>query len=1200
MSCKKDVSQEAVNSRKIDKMIKKDAETMGSLKLLLLGSGDCGKSTIFKQIVALQNDSRRKELTPNMDSQIKTIYSNIVTSMKCLLNALPLYHLSLLDDEDIKRAEKVNTVYFELDNITQATWMSVVEDISLLWKNDTIQSVYNNPNRLFQLMDSTEYFMENIDRFKGNFKPNQNDLLRARVRTTGIVEADLVLNEIDFQVLEEDQSVSRYVDSLELFREMVNSIWFTKSAFVLFFNKVDLFKKKIKKVPMSQYLTEFTGRNDSYEDTSSFLKQQFLQTNKTSKPIYSHFTCALDTEAIQAVFRSIQDMLVTSLVEEFTGTTSSSSSSSSSGNTTTNIARLVNGYRVHGHLSANIDPLAITERLRSPLLNPEIYGLDPKDSAPTINTKGLVNTPSEKASVSQIVEYLERVYCGDITAQFDHIESPQEKEWLYEHFEQIQNESLAPQKRVEILKNLVKSEVFDHFMHKKFPTFKRYGLEGNESMMIACDSVFRESAESGIENVVIGMPHRGRLNLLVQMCGYPAKDLFWKVKGNSEFEEGIMGIGDVVSHIGVSSDLKFDGDKKVHVSLIQNPSHLEAVDPVALGKTRAKQFYEGSESMCLMLHGDAAVTGQGVVTETLSLSQLPGFKAGGAVHIVVNNQLGFTTIPSNGRSTRYSGDIGKFVGCPVIIVNSQSPELVEKVSRLAVQYRQKFKKDIFIDLIGWRKYGHNEVDEPSFTQPTMYNKNIRQRSSIPQLYAAQLVADGLISEQEISDFRTKENSLLEEQLQMTSPDRFQYSPMDHLQGKWSDMVQSKHLEDNSQLDTGYDVSELKQIANDSTVVPEGFSVHQRLIRSFSNARTEKTKQNLADWATAEAVAVGSLMKQGYNVRISGQDVGRGTFSQRHWNLHEQNTESIHQPLNHMGAPGRLEVVNSNLSEFAVMAYEYGYSLESPQTLPIWEAQFGDFANGAQIVIDQFIASGESKWLRQTGIVILLPHGFDGAGPEHSSCRIERFLQLSDTEAVQVTDSELTDRETNIYIINPSTPANYFHALRRQLIRQYRKPLIVASPKVLLRHPNCYSSFDEMGPSTHFQPVLADPDVTDPASIEKVVFCSGKIFYDLQEMRKSKPDANNVAFVRLEQITPFPYNEIEQQLNQYPNATKFVWAQEEQQNAGSWSFVEPRFKRWSQTSNIKYIGRGPLSASATGISAVHKAEASKLLNDVFNY
>ncbi|EFA78789.1 oxoglutarate dehydrogenase [Heterostelium album PN500] len=862
------------------------------------------------------------------------------------------------------------------------------------------------------------------------------------------------------------------------------------------------------------------------------------------------------------------------------------------------VVRLVNGFRLHGHLKATVDPLARLERKASPLLTLEHYGLKESDVfKPTANV--LKQLSSEKP-LSGVIEYLNGVYCGDSTVQFEHIESEEEKQWLYDTYERIQNTKHTDEQKINILKQLVKSEVFDHFMQKKFPTTKRYGLEGNESMMVACDAVFSECAKEGVENVVIGMPHRGRLNLLVQMCNYPAKDLFWKVKGNSELPPGVIGIGDVLSHIGVSSDVKVDGGK-VHVSLMQNPSHLEAVDPVCLGKTRAKQFYTNDQSrdrsVCLMLHGDAAFAGQGVVTETLSLSQLPGFTAGGAVHIVVNNQLGFTTIPLNGRSTRYSSDIGKFVGCPIILVNSQNPEAVDRVCRLAVEYRNQFKKDIIIDLIGWRKYGHNEVDEPSFTQPTMYT-NIRKRTSIPQLYAKMLAASNIYSAEQLAEFTAAEQKALEDQLALTNVVDFNYSPADHLEGQWKGFVQSTRLA-TTQPETGVDKQTLLKIAEDSTKVPEDFTVHQRLVRSFSNARQEKTKQGLADWATAEAMAVGSLMKQGYNVRISGQDVGRGTFSQRHWELYEQSTDRVYQPLNNAGLPGKLTVVNSNLSEFAVLCYEYGYSLESPKTLPIWEAQFGDFFNGAQIAIDQFVANSESKWLRQSGLTLLLPHGFDGAGPEHSSCKIERFLQQCDTEAVDVKNPEKVNKETNMYVINPSTPANYFHALRRQMIRNYRKPLIVVGPKVLLRHPACFSSFDEMTPGTSFQTVLPDPDtVANPSAIERVIFCSGKIFYDLQEERKKLGDTTT-AIVRLEELSPFPYEGVERELQRYSNAKDFAWCQEEQQNAGAWSFVEPRFKqRFSETAQIRYIGREPLCASAIGVSSIHKQEVAKLMKDAF--
>eukprot|EP01133_Synstelium_polycarpum_P003618 gene3618-4146_t len=843
--------------------------------------------------------------------------------------------------------------------------------------------------------------------------------------------------------------------------------------------------------------------------------------------------------------------------------------------------RLIDGYRFHGHLKATVDPLQAMQRSTSKLLSPAHHGLD-------------------ESEVASELARLERLYCGDASVQFAHIESDEEREWLYAEHERIQDEQFNAQQQVHILKQLIKSEVFDHYMQKKFPTTKRYGLEGNESMMVACDAVFAEAARGGVENVVIGMPHRGRLNLLVQMLKYRGQDLFWKVKGNSELPEGVIGIGDVLSHIGVSSDIEVADGKKLHVSLIQNPSHLEAADPTAVGKARAKQFYSGDvareKTFCLQLHGDAAFSGQGVVTETLSLSQLPGFNAGGSVHIVVNNQLGFTTIPKNGRSTRYSSDVGKFVGCPIVLVNSQNPEQVERMCRLATSYRQHFKKDIIVDLIGWRKYGHNEVDEPSFTQPTMYS-NIRKRKSIPQLYAAKLQESGVFTAEQLAEFVAEEQRLLDVQLQACN-EGYVVPPADHLRDAWAGLEQSTRIQ--APPATGYAPTELIDLANQSVVVPSDFTMHQRLQRSFANARVDKAKLGQADWATAEAVAIAALMREGFNVRISGQDVGRGTFSQRHWELYEQSSDRVYSPLKHLpNTTGQLEVVNSNLSEFAVLSYEYGYSLESPKTLAIWEAQFGDFFNGAQIVFDQFIASGEVKWLRQTSLVVLLPHGFDGAGPEHSSCKMERFLQLCDTEAVHVRDDAKLSKETNMYVVNPSTPANYFHVLRRQMHRNFRKPLIVVGPKVLLRHPLCTSTFDEMAPGTKFQEVLADPDtIANPSVIEKVIFCSGKIFYDLQEER-TKNGVTNTAIVRLEELSPFPYAGVEAELNRYTNAKQFVWCQEEQQNAGAWSFVEPRFKRWDKTTNIKYVGREPLAASAIGISALHKKEVAQLLKDAFS-
>eukprot|EP01112_Ceratiomyxa_fruticulosa_P018161 TRINITY_DN5768_c0_g2_i1.p1 TRINITY_DN5768_c0_g2~~TRINITY_DN5768_c0_g2_i1.p1 ORF type:complete len:752 (-),score=169.46 TRINITY_DN5768_c0_g2_i1:65-2320(-) len=750
-------------------------------------------------------------------------------------------------------------------------------------------------------------------------------------------------------------------------------------------------------------------------------------------------------------------------------------------------------------------------------------------------------------------------------------------------------------------------------MQKRFPAVKRYGLEGNESMMPGLDTIFSESAQSGVKEVVIGMPHRGRLNLLVGMLEYPAAHLIWKVKGNSELPQGTLGIGDVLSHIGQSSDLTFN-QNKLHVTLLQNPSHLEAVDPVVMGKIRAKQQdnkedTRGSSAMCVMLHGDASVTGQGIVTETLSLSKLPGFTTGGTIHMIVNNQIGFTTTPRDGRATRYSGDVGKFINIPILHVNSDSPEDVVRVCKIAVQYRNQFKKDIVIDLIGYRRHGHNEVDEPAFTQPLMYSV-IRSKATITTTFLKRLQEEGVLAAGEGEAIAQAEHQRLDEEMKKTmTTSEYKYPPADHLKGKWTQLTQAKDITKSPQ--TGVDISILKNTATSSVTLPSNMSVHARLQKSHLTARLEKLNAgNTIDWATAEAMSVGSLLLEGFNVRISGQDVGRGTFSQRHWELHNSQTGEIYVPLNHMQAKqGKLEVVNSNLSELAVMGYEYGYSLESPNNLPIWEAQFGDFANGAQIIIDQFISSGESKWLRQTGLVLLLPHGYDGAGPEHSSSRIERFLQLCDGDVVQndvirafkTGNPNSVPTSPNMYVINPSTPANYFHALRRQLHRNFRKPLIVISPKVLLRHPQALSSLEDMQNGTSFLEVIGDSTTSKaPQKVEKVTFCSGKIYYDLEQERSKLSDASSIALVRVEELSPFPYSQIEQQISLYSNAKTFTWVQEEQENAGAWGYVQPRFNRLlSQHSHsIQYIGRPPLSASAIGVSSWHKKEVDILTQHFF--
>ncbi|KAJ3197259.1 hypothetical protein HK101_005031 [Irineochytrium annulatum] len=870
-----------------------------------------------------------------------------------------------------------------------------------------------------------------------------------------------------------------------------------------------------------------------------------------------------------------------------------------------NLLRLVNAYRSHGHRLASLDPLNLTPRDPASVkeLDPARYLLAPSD---VFNVHGILSMPSAqdgRASVEEIINHLQKTYLGGIGFEFHHIPDPAERRWLDELVEGTDRRNFSGEERKRMMELLSRSEVFDHFMAKKFPQVKRYGLEGAEGMMVCLDTIFSDASKDGIRDVILGMPHRGRLNLLACLLDFNRTALFHKVKGNSEFPEGVPGTGDVVSHLAASVDLKYpNSSRPIHVSLLHNPSHLEAVNPVAVGKARARQMYLygeqldtkdcfiGDRVMCVQLHGDSAFSGQGVVTETLGLSNLPHFTAGGSLHVIVNNQIGYTTPAMNARSTIYTSDVGKMINAPVIHVNADTPEDVAAAVHVAVAYRQRFRKDVIIDLIAYRRMGHNELDEPSFTQPLMY-KTIRSRRTVPSLYEARLESEGVVSRTEIDNVRTSYFSDLEKNLE----DSYSFTPKaDTMQGKWKDMIIPTEVQ--TGLDTGVQTEVLKEVGLGS-VKADGIQVHNRLAKFHIEGRKTKVQagSNL-DWATCEAFAFGSLLVDGYGVRISGQDVGRGTFSQRHVMLVDQNTEHTIIPLNKLrNKQGYLEIANSNLSEFAVLGFETGFSWEHPNTLCIWEAQFGDFFNGAQIIIDTYLASGEAKWLRQSGLVMLLPHGYDGAGPEHSSCRVERFLQLCDTT---FDAADPMPQNPNMHVVNPTTPAQFFHLLRRQMLRKYRKPLIVVGPKTLLRHPQAVSNLEDMAPGTAFKPVLAS-DHADPASVERVIFMSGKLFYDLEKERVAKGLEHKVAIMRLEEIAPFPWEDIKSYVSKFTSAKEFVWVQEEPQNQGCYTFVAPRISQiLPNGATLKYVGRSPLPVPATGISSVYKKEQASILSGAF--
>lgn len=865
-----------------------------------------------------------------------------------------------------------------------------------------------------------------------------------------------------------------------------------------------------------------------------------------------------------------------------------------------NLYRMITAYREHGHKVAFTDPLATVQTDPMPELDPSRYGLSNSDDS-IIQLDGLVGVEKSKESVQELIKFLRKAYCGPISVEFQHMSTEEEKEWFVQKFESMQEKwYLTPDKKRTLGKELLKSQAFDVFLATKFVTVKRYGGEGAESMMGFFTEIFECGAQCGISDIVIGMPHRGRLNLLTGLLNFPAVAMFQKMRGMPEFPEIVSGVGDVLSHLSCSIDLNYEG-KVVHVTLLPNPSHLEAVSPVIVGKARGRQQFlkvgdyspgtdvrPGSSVLPVQVHGDASFSGQGIIMETLALANVPHFSLCGSIHLIVNNQLGFTTPADRGRSSLHCSDVAKMIAAPVIHVNGDYPEEIVKATQLALAYRQKFCKDVVIDLVCFRRWGHNELDDPTFTNPAMYQV-IRSRHSVPDGYAQKLMDEGVWTVEDMKKILDEHSSLLNENLKQVDS----YKPVaKHLKRQWTGLVQPSSSV--TTWDTGVPMDLLKFVGAKSVQVPDDFNLHPTLKRTFVLDRLQMLEEGSnINWATAEALSIGSLLYQGFNVRISGQDVGRGTFSQRHGMLVDQETSEMYVPLNHMvnDQQGFYEVCNSILSEEAVLGFEYGMSIESPNNLILWEAQFGDFFNGAQIIFDTFISSGETKWLLQSGIVILLPHGYDGAGPEHTSCRLERFLQMSDSNESGVTDGD----NVNWQVVNPTTPAQYFHLLRRQVIRNFRKPLIVASPKILLRYPAAVSSLSEMSPGKTFLPVLGDCSV-QPSDVQCIIFCCGKHFYALQKHRESLAK-KDIAIIRIESLCPFPTSEISAELQKYPNAKKFIWSQEEHQNMGAWSFVQPRF-RTMLGCDLKYVGRGPLGTPAVGIGRIHQQEAKDIVEKPF--
>lgn len=863
------------------------------------------------------------------------------------------------------------------------------------------------------------------------------------------------------------------------------------------------------------------------------------------------------------------------------------------------LARLVEAYRAHGHKAAKINPLLPQKPVTDNI--PEINMLNGTITG-KLNTSGLRHFGKAEASVEEVQAYLEGAYCGHLSVETSQLSSMEEREWFADRFEELKKTSFSTEERKKLAKLMLESQEFDHFLATKFATVKRYGGEGAESMMGFFHELFHHSAHSGVTDIVIGMPHRGRLNLLTGLLKFPPELMFRKMRGLSEFPETSPAIGDVLSHLTSSVELDFGAEHPLHVTMLPNPSHLEAINPVAQGKTRARQQLRqegdyspedsalpGDQVVCLQVHGDGSFTGQGIVPETLTLSNLPHYRVGGSIHLIVNNQVGYTTPSDRGRSSLYCSDVGKMVNCAVIHVNGDDAEEVLRATRLAVEYQRLFRKDIILDLICYRQWGHNELDEPFFTNPAMY-KIIRSRKSVPDSYSDLLISEGLMTDVERDEIKSKYYSMLNDKLANMTV----YSPPPtNLQGRWGDLVEPQARV--TTWDTGVPIPLLQFVGAKSVDIPEQVQLHSHLGKTHTQARLNKLEEGTKlDWSTAEALALGSLLSQGFNIRISGQDVGRGTFSHRHAMVVCQDTNDMYIPLNNISPQqtGFLEVCNSPLSEEAVLGFEYGMSIAQPKLLPIWEAQFGDFFNGAQIIFDTFLSGGEAKWLLQSGLVILLPHGYDGAGPEHSSCRMERFLQMCDSKEEGVDGDNV-----NMAVVNPTTSAQYFHLLRRQMIRNFRKPLIVVGPKMLLRFSGAASSLAEMAPGMSFRPVLGDTSVS-PQSVQKVVLCSGKHYYALLKQRETAGANQNTALIRLEELCPFPLDALQQELKKYPNAKEFVWSQEEPQNMGPWSFVAPRFEK-QLACKLRLVSRPALPAPAVGIGTLHHQQQEAILTATFS-
>ncbi|RWN59194.1 2-oxoglutarate dehydrogenase E1 component [Mesorhizobium sp.] len=864
---------------------------------------------------------------------------------------------------------------------------------------------------------------------------------------------------------------------------------------------------------------------------------------------------------------------------------------------------MIRAYRMRGHLHANLDPLGIAKLEDYNELSPENYGFTSADYDRPIfldNVLGL-----EFGTIRQMLDILTRTYCSTLGVEFMHISDPEEKAWIQARIEGTDKEiSFTAAGKKAILQKLVEAEGFEQFIDVKYKGTKRFGLDGAEALIPALEQIVKRGGQLGMKEIVLGMAHRGRLNVLSQVMAKPHRAIFHEFKGGSAAPDEVEGSGDVKYHLGASSDREFDGNK-VHLSLTANPSHLEIVDPVVMGKARAKQdslfgrsreeivpLEERAKVLPLLLHGDAAFAGQGVIAEILGLSGLRGHRVAGTLHFIINNQIGFTTNPRFSRSSPYPSDVAKMIEAPIFHVNGDDPEAVVHATKVAIEFRMRFHKPVVVDMFCYRRFGHNEGDEPAFTQPIMY-RNIRNHKTTVQIYADRLIAEGHISQAEFDKLKADWRAHLEQEFEVGQ--HYKPNKADWLDGAWSGLRTADNQDEQRRGKTAVPVKTLKEIGKKLTEVPKDFAAHKTIMRFLENRRQAIESGEGIDWSTAEALAFGAILLDGNPVRLSGQDSERGTFSQRHSVLYDQRDETRYIPLNNLSAAqAGFEVINSMLSEEAVLGFEYGYSLAEPKALTLWEAQFGDFANGAQVVFDQFISSGERKWLRMSGLVCLLPHGYEGQGPEHSSARLERFLQLC--------------AEDNMQVAYCTTPANYFHILRRQLKRDFRKPLILMTPKSLLRHKRAVSTLPEMSGESAFHRLLWDDaqqlpgqaiKLTKDSKIRRVVLCSGKVYYDLYEERE-KRGINDIYLLRVEQLYPFPAKALITELSRFRNA-EMVWCQEEPKNMGAWSFIDP-YLEWvlahidAKHQRVRYTGRPAAASPATGLMSKHLAQLAALLED----